>query len=188
MTHRAQAIWLGPFSGETSVQRNTHILFLDFDGVLHPDAVYLTRHGPTLKAEGTLFMWAPILANLLDDFPMISLVLSTSWVRHLGYKRALGYLPLELRERVIGATWHSSMAKGWADENRWDGKTRYDQICRYAARSQLRHWIALDDDVQGWAEGLAQHLIACEPDLGLSSAQTQAELQNSLREICSFPG
>ncbi|POF41200.1 hypothetical protein B0D71_18385 [Pseudomonas laurylsulfativorans] len=170
------------------MQRSTHILFLDFDGVLHPDAVYLSRQGPTLKAEGTLFMWAPILAKLLDDFPMISLVLSTGWVRHLGYKRALGFLPLELRERVIGATWHSSMAKGWVDENQWDGRTRYDQICRYAARSKLRHWIALDDDVQGWAEGAAQHLIACVPDLGLSSAQTQTELQRCLREMCSFQG
>jgi hypothetical protein len=168
------------------VQRNAQILFLDFDGVLHPDAVYLTRQGPTLKAEGTLFMWAPILVNLLGQFPMISLVLSTSWVRHLGYKRALGYLPRELQERVIGATWHSSMTKGWADENQWDEKTRYDQICRYAARSQLRHWIALDDDVKGWAEELAQHLIACEPDFGLSSVKTQAELQHSLREICTL--
>ncbi|MNF68041.1 hypothetical protein D3C84_498740 [compost metagenome] len=139
------------------MQRNTHTLFLDFDGVLHPHAVYLTRQGPTLKAEGTLFMWAPTLANLLDDFPMISLVLSTSWVRHLGYKRELGYLPRELRERVIGAKWHSSMAKGWADENQWDGKIRYDQICRYAARSQLRHWIVLNDDVQGWEKVSTQH-------------------------------
>ncbi|MNQ48182.1 hypothetical protein D3C85_620490 [compost metagenome] len=157
MSNRAQVVWRGPFTGENSVQRNTHTLYLDFDGVLHPDAVDLTRQGPTLKAEGTLFMWAPTLANLLDDFPMISLVLSTSWVRHLGYKRALGYLPRELRERVIGATWHSSMAKGWADENQWDGKIRYDQICRYAARSQLRHWIALNDDVQGWEKVSTQH-------------------------------
>jgi hypothetical protein len=170
------------------VQKNTHTLFLDFDGVLHPDAVYLSRQGPTLQAEGALFIWAPILANILDDFPMISLVLSTSWVRHLGYKRVLGYLPLELRERVIGATWHSSMAKGWLDENQWDGKTRYDQICRYAARSQLTHWIALDDDVQGWAESSAQHLIACAPDLGLSSVQTQKELQRRLGDICALQG
>ncbi len=166
------------------MQKNTHILFLDFDGVLHPDAVYLSRQGPTLRSEGALFMWAPILTNLLKGFPIISLVLSTSWVRHIGYKRALGYLPIELRERVIGATWHSSMAKGWADENLWDGKTRYDQICRYAARSQIQHWIALDDDVQGWAESSAQHLIACAPSLGLSSAQTQAELQRRLGEMC----
>lgn len=167
---------------------NSHILFLDFDGVLHPDAVYLTRQGPTLQGEGTLFMWAPILANLLDDFPMISLVLSTSWVRHLGYKRALSYLPRELQERVIGATWHSSMAKGWVDENQWDGKTRYDQISRYAARSQLHNWIALDDDIQGWAESSAQHLIACARDFGLSSTQTQAELQRRLEEMCLLNG
>ncbi len=37
------------------------ILFLDFDGVLHPDAVYLTRRGVELRAPGELFMWAPIL-------------------------------------------------------------------------------------------------------------------------------
>lgn len=28
-----------------------HVLFLDFDGVLHPDAVYLSRKGPTLRAQ-----------------------------------------------------------------------------------------------------------------------------------------
>ncbi|MGV6953155.1 HAD domain-containing protein [Pseudomonas chlororaphis] len=169
------------------MQTKSHILFLDFDGVLHPDAVYLSRQGPTLKADGTLFMWAPILADLLDDFPMISLVLSTSWVRHLGYKRALAYLPLKLQARVIGATWHSSMAKDWVDENQWERKTRYDQICRYASRSQLQHWIALDDDVQGWAESSAQHLVVCVPDLGLGSAHTQVELHRRLGEMCSHP-
>lgn len=167
------------------MQKNTHVLFLDFDGVLHPDAVYLSRQGPILKAEGTLFMWAPILANLLVDFPMISLVLSTSWVRHLGYKRALAYLPRELQDRVIGATWHSSMAKSWVDENQWDGKTRYYQVCRYAARSQLIEWIAVDDDVQGWAEDSAHRLISCSPDLGLSAAQTQTDLEKRLGEMCS---
>lgn len=170
------------------MQWNTYTLFLDFDGVLHPDAVYLRRQGPTIKGEGTLFMWAPILAQLLDNYPMVSLVLSTSWVRHLGYKRTLGYLPRDLQSRVIGATWHSSMARGWVDENQWDGKTRYNQICRYAARSELRHWIALDDDVQGWAEGSEQQLVACKPDSGLSCVQTQIDLQSSLREMCSLQG
>lgn len=170
------------------MQRNSHVLFLDFDGVLHPDSVYLTRQGPALKAEGTLFMWAPIIANILDDFPMISLVLNTSWVRQLGYKRALGYLPIELQGRVIGASWHSSMAKGWIDDNQWDGKTRYDQICRYAARSQVRHWIALDDDVEGWAESAAQHLITCAPDFGIGSPQTQAKLRRRLEEFVQSNG
>ncbi len=35
------------------------ILFLDFDGVLHPDAALLVNGRPTLKADGELMMWAP---------------------------------------------------------------------------------------------------------------------------------
>ena len=170
------------------MQKKNHILFLDFDGVLHPDAVYLSRQGPTLKADGELFMWAPILVQILTDFPTVSLVLSTSWVRHLGHKRALSYLPRKLQDRVIGATWHSSMAKDWIDANQWDGTSRYNQICRYAARAKLHQWVALDDDVQGWAEESAQHLISCTPALGLSSSQTQIELQYRLREICYQQG
>ncbi|MBY9022645.1 hypothetical protein K7459_03160 [Pseudomonas fluorescens] len=140
-----------------------------------------------LKAEGRPFTWAPILVNLLEGFPGISLVLSTSWVRHLGYKRTLGYLPRELQVRVTGATWHSSMARGWINESQWDGKTRYEQICRYAARSQLRHWIALDDDDEGWAQSSVDKLVVCSPELGLSSTQTQAELHWRLGEMYSRP-
>lgn len=42
------------------------ILFLDFDGALHQDEVYLTRDGPQLRGSGDLFMWAPILEAELD--------------------------------------------------------------------------------------------------------------------------
>ncbi|WP_122553115.1 HAD domain-containing protein, partial [Pseudomonas viridiflava] len=129
--------------------RRDQVLFLDFDGVLHPDAVYLSRQGPTLRAEGELFMWAPILVEILENFQEVSLVLSTSWVRNLSFKRALGFLPSALGNRVTGATWHSSMAREWTDESKWDGRTRYDQISRYAARAQVAHWVSLDDDPEG---------------------------------------
>lgn len=39
------------------------ILFLDYDGVLHPDAAYLVKGRPELRAEGCVFMWAPILEH-----------------------------------------------------------------------------------------------------------------------------
>ena len=38
------------------------ILFLDYDGVLHPDSAYLVRGRPVLRATGGLFMWAEPLA------------------------------------------------------------------------------------------------------------------------------
>ena len=95
------------------------ILFLDFDGVLHPDDAYLVRGRPVLRAEGALFMWASPLAALLDAHPQVQIVLSTSWARELGFSRARRFLPDTLRARVIGATWHSAMAftsKGSAHE------------------------------------------------------------------------
>lgn len=64
------------------------ILFLDFDGVLHPDAAYLYGKTPRLNADGELFMWANLLVDALADQPDVQIVLSTSWVRLLSFKRA----------------------------------------------------------------------------------------------------
>ncbi|HCE7213786.1 TPA: hypothetical protein NIB84_004757 [Pseudomonas aeruginosa] len=69
------------------------VLFLDFDGVLHSDAVLMTRKGPKLRAEGSLFMWVDILIEVLEDCPHVQVVLSTSWARHfvvLNPSRAVG--------------------------------------------------------------------------------------------------
>ena len=56
------------------------ILYLDFDGVLHPDEVYIVKDKVVLRAEGRLFMWADRLAEALADRPAVRVVLSTSWV------------------------------------------------------------------------------------------------------------
>ncbi|KPL64874.1 hypothetical protein PVFL_09795 [Pseudomonas viridiflava] len=165
--------------------RREQVLFLDYDGVLHPDAVYLSRQGPVLRAEGELFMWAPVLVKILEDFQEVSLVLSTSWVRNLSFKRAMGFLPVDLGNRVTGATWHSSMARDWADENKWDGRTRYDQISRYAARAQLANWVSLDDDPEGWGATAQHRLVACNPALGLGDPQTQRILIEALQRMTS---
>lgn len=50
------------------------ILFLDFDGVLHPENVFLRRRRPCLGAPGELFMWAPILTDLLESAPDVQIV------------------------------------------------------------------------------------------------------------------
>lgn len=88
------------------------IVFLDYDGVLHPDAAYLVKGRPELRAAGTLFMWAPILEEALAPYPDAKIVLSTSWVPVLkSFSRARAFLPAMLQARVIGATWHSAMVR-----------------------------------------------------------------------------
>ena len=130
------------------------ILFLDFDGVLHPDSAYLVKGRPTLKGEGELFMWAPLLVKTLADFPEVQIVLSTSWARELSFNRARRWLPEELRARVVGSTWHSAMSfkrEGFRSlATWWDEATRYEQIKRYAGRAGLTDWVAIDDQPEGW--------------------------------------
>ena len=161
------------------------ILFLDFDGVLHPDAVYLERGRPELRGDGELFMWAGHLVDVLASAPHVRIVLSTSWARELRFSRARDYLPAELRPRVIGATWHSGMATD--DEHRplgrgtlWDTSTRYQQIRRYVDRAGITDWIAVDDQPEGWAAADRDKLVATDSSLGLSAPSARVRLAAAL--------
>ena len=156
------------------------ILFLDFDGVLHPDEVYLTRRGPKLRAVGELFMWAPVLDAELASLPTVKIVLSTSWVRNLGFSRAKKYLPEGLRARVIGSTWHSSMAKDWADRIWWDQATRHGQIRKYVDRAAVSDWLAVDDDGDSWARSDRDRLVLTDGRSGLSDPETLMKLRGKL--------
>ncbi|MCV4284708.1 HAD domain-containing protein [Pseudomonas capsici] len=153
---------------------------MDFYGVLHPDSVFLTRKGPKLRSEGELFMWIGLPEAVFHDFPNIQILLSTSWVRNIGFSRTIKRLSPVIQQRVVGATWHSSMATGWADANWWDQFSRYGQIVRYVARSAVSDWIAIDDDSKGWAEADRHRLVAVDPTLGLSENRAVAELRSKL--------
>lgn len=166
------------------------ILFLDFDGVLHPDAVYLERGRPVLRADGELFMWSRHLVDVLASAPHVRIVLSTSWARELRFNRARDYLPAELRAKVIGATWHSGMATD--DEHRplgrdtwWDTSTRYQQIRRYADRAGLAQWIAVDDHPEGWADADRDKLVVTESNLGLSAPSARIRLAAAVGNMAS---
>lgn len=164
------------------------LLFLDYDGVLHPDAAYLIGGRPVLKAEGELFMWAPVLVELLRPYPELKIVLSTSWVRVLGFGKARDYLPPELRSQVIGGTWHSAIGRHAEGAHRtysswFVESSRYQQIARYVSRAGGRasNWLAIDDDSEGWADAQRTRLIETDGDAGLSSPLAQNELRAKLR-------
>ena len=164
--------------GSSRLRSDDQVLFLDFDGVLHPDSVYRTRHGLELRAEGALMMHAPILVEILSDFPLVQICLSTSWVRLLGYRRARAALPEVLQARTVSGTWHSRMPR--APLHGFDFYTRYEQIRAAASRAGLTRWVALDDDPDhSWPEH-DQRLVCCDSGLGLSAAVTQAELRAKL--------
>jgi hypothetical protein len=154
-----------------------NVLFLDLDGVLHPDSVFIKKGRPTLTGPGRLFMWAPVLDALLVPYPDVNIVLSTSWCVHRGFSRAKRVLPPGLRERVISATWHSHMMKSEFLE-----KPRFHQILDWIARAPQRpkYWLAIDDDDADWADTNRDFLVNTRPDTGLASVAVVDELKEKL--------
>ena len=165
---------------------NPMILFLDFDGVLHPSSVFLEKGRPVLRGEGELFMWAPYLIEALAPHPHVKIVLSTNWVRMRDFSRVKSALPKALRDRVIGATWHSSMLDGDDDfltRTWYDDATRYEQIIRHVARANISQWIAIDDlheNTETWHEAHDKNFILTDPQKGLSDPMVLTRIQRVL--------
>ena len=159
------------------------ILYLDYDGVLHPEPVYRHPKGGMFfgvdHAGHRLFENAEILVEALTPYPEVAIVLSTSWVRVLSYSQAKAYLPEALRSRVIGATFHSTMNKF-----EFDAMTRGAQVLADATRRAVTGWVALDDDDEGWVGPASKHLVLTNGYKGLSAPETVAELSDKLREQC----
>lgn len=173
------------------------ILYLDFDGVLHPDAAYwkpgvgVFLHN---RPGHTLFEHALLLESLLAPHPAVRIVLSTSWVPELGYSRARKRLPQGLAERVVGATYHSRymrrrneaaarFAEDWGSGYATDyhSQARGEQVCADVKRRRPEYWLALDNDPEGWPAEHRHQLILTDDELGIGEPRAIAELQAKLR-------
>jgi hypothetical protein len=160
------------------------ILFLDYDGVLHPNEAYqIPGKGIVLQMDGhDLFEWADLLADTLEGHQDVRIVLSTSWVWTIGFDQSKARLPTRLQERVIGSNWHSSMNKQY-----WNSLTRYEQIRMYVNRHQVgSNWIAIDDNDFKWPKNKRHHLIHTHELAGLGytvGALDDLQTKLEMREV-----
>lgn len=165
-----------------------HVLMLDFDGVLHPESVYLLhRHGPTLmNAPGhKLFENCPLLEEVLGPYPDLRIVLSTSWVRRYrgSIQRVARRLSPGLQARVVGATYHSAM-----DPAEFAQAPRGMQVWSDVLRRNPEAWLALDDDYLHWPAWCREQLVRTDPMLGISEPSVLADLQTRLSAMYNRSG
>jgi hypothetical protein len=134
------------------------IVFLDFDGVLHPD--------PCLDAA-RLFENAPRLAHALGDFPRVALVLSTAWRQTRSFEQLLAPLPALLRHRIVGVTPNFSDFASSAALVPYRRQAECMQWMRHN-RLQDEPWLALDDRPSGFTP-YCENLIGCHPISGFDA-------------------
>ncbi|WP_250481722.1 HAD domain-containing protein [Caballeronia sp. NCTM5] len=165
----------------TAWQSNRKVLFLDYDGVVHRGEAYRTRRGIVSSDPSRikLFEYADVLAEMLAPYEAVEIVLSTTWVKVLGFNRARAALPLEeLRDKVAGATYHTH----FHDAQRWYDIPRGQQVLRYVRNHRLARWLALDDRSDGF-ESVKDNLVLCDPAKALGNKDTQEALRMRLVEI-----
>ncbi|MET3620106.1 HAD domain-containing protein [Burkholderia ambifaria] len=143
------------------------ILFLDFDGVLHPLGEIALDENCRLIENPDLFRWRPILEQLLRPFPEIRIVISSDWRRLFDDESLVQLLgPLGARFDGIVETY---------------GPTRFEEILSEAERRKATNWLAVDDHPSVASAAINDaRFIACASDTGLSAVPVQQALRNAL--------
>lgn len=158
----------------------TPVLYLDYDGVLHHENVlWHPRRGVYAGPPGfVLFEHAALLDELMAPYPLLKIVLSTSWVRTYGCYRTAQRLPESLRRRVIGATFHSKMS-----EQMFLLKPRGKQVLEDVVRRRPSNWLALDDTDEGWPNAHQDHVLITDETLGIAAPGMAERIAASLHRL-----
>lgn len=155
--------------------RNEPVLYLDFDGVLHP---YLVEDDYIEIPEDSLFRFAPLLEAQLEPYPQVKIVLSTTWAKNKTGPGALLYLKPGLQQRVVGATWDQQTRSYHVPvEERERRLSRYEQIAADVAWREPSTWFALEDDFKEWPGDQHHHLGWCWMNIGFNEPRVQEALQ-----------
>nr|CUV27132.1 conserved protein of unknown function [Ralstonia solanacearum] len=169
----------------------TPTLFVDFDGTLHRGHALLEASGQvSLDTGNPLFEFAPQLERLLNPYPRVEIVLTTSWLDTLPFEKVVSYLPPLLAKRVVGTTQGIKPRFGYLQ----GGSARTYIIRSYVFEHRLKNWLAIDDAVYGAYHlstdllDLESHLVLLDPLQGIGAPESQRRIEDWLAELRSAAG
>lgn len=106
--------------GETWRRPARRVLFLDFDGVLHP-------------GEAGTFRYVAKLEKLLRLYPVVDLVISSNWRERMPFRELIGPFSEDVAQRIVGTT--PSLP----------GEDRQSEIEAFCRQHDVQDWLVLDD-------------------------------------------
>ncbi len=113
------------------------ILFLDFDGVLHPE-----YDGQATPADVTAFCHLPRFEAVMRDHPDVEIVINSAWREHFPLDALRARFSPNIAARIIGATPVTPRLDG-----KYTPASREGEILDWLAAADRAHepWLALDD-------------------------------------------
>ncbi|MFG6458388.1 HAD domain-containing protein [Pelomonas nitida] len=154
--------------------------FLNLEGVVHPVATEY-RTSPPLPHTSRPFLWADALREVSERLD-IHYVLRTSVLLHVPMPSLVELAPAWLRARLVGTTAHCLRYVRFGEAPRRVASRRA-VIRRYVDEHRLKHWVALDDNADGWlaADPELPRLVLCDAKLGVSDSAAITELHRALQ-------
>lgn len=154
--------------------------FLNLEGVMHPvDTEYGLVEG--LPPASPPFLWADALREVSEQHELL-FVLRTSVLLHIPIERIAELAPSWLRLRLVGATSHCLRYVRFGEAPRRVASRRA-VIRRYVDEHRLKHWVAIDDNADGWLANDRElpRLVVCDAKLGVSDSAAISELHRALQ-------
>lgn len=148
------------------------ILFLDFDGVLHP------LPDPQRPAQ-QLFNRLELLEQVLRDVPDVEVVISSSWRELHPLEEIRTFFSQDLRHRIVDVTpVRIAESEAPAEVQEFVRQCECLAWLRRSRRTQVR-WLALDDVASLWAPG-CENLLLVDGSTGLTPESVQLLRQRLL--------
>lgn len=115
------------------------MVFLDFDGVLHP---FFPRSDRS-DEENQLFSYLPRLEAVLREYGDWQIVIASSWRENRPWEKVIQAFSQDIAARIVGGT---PVIKAKAPP--YSKHPRHDEVVAYLAANDSMEatWIALDDD------------------------------------------
>lgn len=133
------------------------ILFLDIDGVLHPEPSYREDH---------LFCHLPRLEKILRDFPSVEIVISSTWRETRTIEELRALFSEDIGKRIVGVT------PFWQDL-----PELFDVVGNYRRQVEVEGWLRQSnriweswtalDDRRYWFRPFLKNLVWCDSAIGL---------------------
>jgi hypothetical protein len=148
------------------------ILFLDFDGVLHP------QYENMLTPEDQVFCHRPRLEAVLRDFPGVEIVISSMWRYQFTLDELRARFSLDIADRIIGKTPQSEYF-----DTSYVRARREKEILNWLMVTERTDepWVALDDCAWNFQHHL-DHLVVCNAFTGLND-KSEDKLRDALSPI-----
>lgn len=140
---------------------NECLLFLDFDGVLHPYGCTVDRY----------FEKADLVEGWLRRHPSVNVVVSSSWREQHSLDEMRGFFSEKVAARLIGAT-PVLRQEYWQVADPHDPLPMYErevEVTRWLEVNDAKHvpWAALDDQA-GLFRPFNKRLVVCHSAIGLT--------------------